>query len=452
MLSVRNVIVFGAALTGIWSCSGERATPSSQRSTEEVAQTEAPKGARTAPEPAPVATEDADPVAPEPAPEPAPAEPESEPADTGTASAGHDFIEEVAMLYRVVACAGDGPVPGHLDRGAVAAYCTKLERRKDRYRERYVDGAREFIARLRPDGLPQVVVYPFGGGDLISALVAFPDAVEITTLSLEHAGDPRRIRDLDEEQLGASLEALTLELGGMLAVSNNTSKNLSEAHTNLLPAQLSSFLIALAVHGYEPASVRYFTLEDDGDIHYLSQAEIAELDDERARKLKHDWTTPNFSTAFSNVELAFRPAGASADAPLRIHRHIAANLADGHLKDNPAVLAHLRAKGKVAAMTKAASYLLWRRQFSRVRDYLLDNMAWMLSDSTGIPPAYAEKAGMKQITYGTFTGSYLEADEDHNQAFRELWESQPRRRLPFRFGYVDAEKHPHLLITAPAGR
>ena len=44
--------------------------------------------------------------------------------------------------------------------------------------------------------MPKTVVYPFGGGDLLSALVAFPDATEITTISLEQAGDPRRLRTL----------------------------------------------------------------------------------------------------------------------------------------------------------------------------------------------------------------------------------------------------------------
>jgi hypothetical protein len=292
-------------------------------------------------------------------------------------------------------------------------------------------------------------VYPFGGGDLISALVAFPDAREITTLSLEHGGDPRRIRSLSPEELKDSLGALSVEIGGMLSVSNNTSKNMSEAHTNLLPAQLSSFLIGLAVHGYEPVSVRYFALEEGGDIRYLSEAEIAAMDDERARQLKYDWAKPNFSPAFSHVELRFRPVGAGPTAPVRVHRHIAANLANSHLKKQSAVLAHLEAKGRVSAMTKAASYLLWRGDFSRIRDYLLKNLAWMLSDSTGIPVRVAEKAHMKQTTYGHFSGSFLEADPDHNQEMIELWASQPHRRAPFRFGYVDAEKRAHLLITAP---
>ncbi|WP_428268868.1 hypothetical protein [Haliangium sp.] len=375
--------------------------------------------------------------------------------DTGTSAAaavpgqGRDFIAEARVLYRVVACAGDDPVPAHLDAAVIEAHCKRITANEQHYRDRYATMAKEFIAKLRPEGLPDVVVYPFGGGDLISALVAYPDAREITTMSLEHGGDPRRIREIGAQELEESLAAFRREIGGMLSVSNNTSVNLSSAHTNLLPAQLSSFLVGLAVHDFEPVSVRYFTLTEDGSLHYLNDAEIKEMEDQQAHQLKHDWVEPNFSAAFSNVEIQFRARGAESDAPVRVHRHLAANLANRHLDDDGPVMKHLRSKGRVAAMTKAASYLLWRGDFSRIRDYLLEHMEFMISDSTGIPPAYARRAGMVQTPLGRFSQSFLDASEQHNLDFQELWASKPYRRLPFRFGYVDAERQRHLLITRP---
>ncbi len=100
-----------------------------------------------------------------------------------------------------------------------------------------------------------------------------------------------------------------------------------------------------------------------------------------------------------------------------------------------------------------ASYLVWRADFSRVRGYLLDHLAWMLSDSTGIPPAYARPAGMVQETYGYYTGAFLEGAQAnrHDDDFIELWKTQRRRSLPFRFGYVDKDKQAHLVVTRPRG-
>jgi hypothetical protein len=437
------------AVLALAACSGERDRPAQLRS--ESQRTPAPAApapghdgdtAQTATV-SPAAS--AAPVVP-----PEATAPPAAPAPAASGAAGRDFIEEARIVYRVVACAGDAPVPAHLDVKVVATHCKLLDERKASYRQRYVAGAREFIARLRPEGLPDTVVYPFGGGDLISALVAYPDARDITTMSLEHGGDPRRIRDLGAVELAQSLRTFRLEIGGMLEVSNNTSVNLSAAHLNSLPAQLSSFLVGLAVHDFEPVSVRYFTIAGDGSLRYLDDAALQSLERQQAAQLKHDWQRPNFSTAFSNVEIQFRERGAAAGAPVRVHRHIAANLADAHLPEDGPLLAYLRAKGRVAAMTKAASYLLWRNDFSHIRDYLLGHMDFMLSDSTGIPPFYARKAGMVQIPLGRFQQSFLNAPERHNRDFQDLWAQRPYRRLPFRFGYVDAARQAHLLITKPS--
>jgi hypothetical protein len=164
--------------------------------------------------------------------------------------------------------------------------------------------------------------------------------------------------------------------------------------------------------------------------------------------LKHDWLPPTFSTAFANVEIQYRKIG---ETVVRTHRHIAWNLGDDYMRKHPELLRHLEKKGRVAALVKGASYLLWRGDFDRIRGYLLDHLAWMLSDSTGIPPGYARPAGMIQETYGDYHGAFLESVQDtpHDQEFLELWSHQRRRALPFRFGYVDKDKEAHLVVTRP---
>ena len=67
---------------------------------------------------------------------------------------------------------------------------------------------------------------------------------------------------------------------------------------------------------------------------------------------------------------------------------------DEHVRADRRVLAHLEAKGKVSVITKAASFLLWYDDFSMIRTYLIDHLAWMISDASGIPPSYAAKAGL----------------------------------------------------------
>src|SRR6185295_8377785 len=159
-----------------------------------------------------------------------------------------------------------------------AHHCKSILARMAEFRTTYFDKGRAWFDGVVPRDLPKTIVYPFGGGDLLSALVAFPDATEITTISLELAGDPRRLRTLSPAAIERSLGALRSEIGGLISVGSNTSENLSNQQRNDLPGQVSSFLLGLVAAGYEPVSMRYFTLDDTGAIHYLSQAEIDELD------------------------------------------------------------------------------------------------------------------------------------------------------------------------------
>jgi hypothetical protein len=364
---------------------------------------------------------------------------------------GVDFTAEAKLLFRIAACGNDDPLPDGYDPRIVAAHCKIIRAAEAAYRTKYVEGGRAFFDEVVPDDVPPTVVYPFGGGDLISALVAFPFATEITTISLELAGDPRRIARLDAGALKRSLAALRVQIGGTLLNGSNTSENLSASQRNDLPVQVSSFLMGLAANGFEPVGMRYFTLDDDGAVHYLDADEIAALD-ARAKSRKGDWRSPNFAEAFANVEIRYRAQGDAA-APIRVHRHLGWNLADYELVKHPQLLRHLEAKGKVTVLTKGASYLLWMPSFAQIRTYLLTHLAWMLSDSTGIPPRFAKQAGMEQITYGRFDNAFLPTSRGTRDArdFRALWRSQPSRKMPFRFGYLDAGLHPHLVVTRPGG-
>jgi hypothetical protein len=148
------------------------------------------------------------------------------------------------------------------------------------------------------------------------------------------------------------------------------------------------------------------------------------------------------------MELQFRKRGDSR-APLKVLRHVAFNLDDKHLRADGSLLKHLDAKGKVTAMTKAASHFLWSDDFSLIRQYLLEHMVWMISDSTGIPPRYANKAGFIQDTYGImeWPAAFGPVDNRNAEDLRKLFKTNPQKDLPFRYGYPDRDHHGHMMIT-----
>ena len=367
----------------------------------------------------------------------------------GAAGEARDFISDAKLFYRVVACGGHDALPATVDAALVDKHCAEMQKRYTHFTDTYITPARAFFAPLRPATVPTTIVYPFGGGDLGGALVTYPDAREITTISLEHAGDPTRLATLDRKHLASALSAYRDAIEGLLSLNDSTTDNMRKLEKGGIPGQLSFHITGMTALGFEPVSLKFFRLADDGAIHYYTAAEIDELAPKTAKKIKEGWVDTDFSQAFTNMELTFRKVG-DASAPLVIHRHIAANLATKAFKGSP-LEKYLVARGKVAAMTKAASYLLWSDNFTAIRDYLLGNMQWMASDATGIAPSAAKKAGFQQTTYGSFTGAFLEdANKSVGEEMVKMWSAQPHRKLPFRYGYPDANKAVHLMITAPA--
>ena len=145
---------------------------------------------------------------------------------------------------------------------------------------------------------------------------------------------------------------------------------------------------------------------------------------------------------FANAEVRFRKPGGR----VQVYRHIQVNLDDEHQKADPRVIKHLEAKGPIAGMTKAASYLLSYGSFSTIRNYLLEHVQWMVSDATGVAPKWGKPKGFEYETYGSFVAPHLPSGNGVAKEWRDEWESQPKRELAFRFGYYDKRISNHLVI------
>jgi hypothetical protein len=359
-------------------------------------------------------------------------------ATPAVAAAPLDYVEQARTLAAVAACLPGAVRPARFDAQVIDAHCRLLAALQKGWRRRWLSRAKPFLERIVPADLPQRVVYPFGGGDLVTALVTFPAAVEISTLSLEPAGDPRAIDLIAPADLEEALVGVRLMAGSLFAVAHSKTTSMRRMAHAKFPGELTSSLVALVTSDYEPVSLRYFQVGPTGDLQYLSPAELQAAGTDSQRAL-----------LFANMEIEFQPRGGAGAH--RVFRHFAANLDNRHLSADPGVLRHLEAKGPVTAMTKAASYLLWWQEFSQIRGYLLAHMVWMISDSTGIPSEEARAAGFEQIPYGRFEGPFLRRGGGPAVAFQTLW-AEGAQPLSFRFGYPDSEGNAHLLITRHPGK
>lgn len=402
--------------------------------------------------------------APPPAPAPAPAvaapPPSEAPVTTGAiaeppadakpvdpppvAAGGHDFTLEGKALLAAGAC-GEGTAPDTVTPKQLDAHCSAIKKTQDDYVAAWVTPARAFFAEKVPKNLPKKVVYPFAGGDLSTALTVYPEADEITTISLEPAGDPRTLAVLKGKDLDRALGKVQYELRFLYRVNFSNTLNMIDAmRGGALPTQLIFGLSALKLHGFELVALRYFKLADDGAIQYLDDGDIASAPD--AAKAG---TAEKRNFVFANAEVQFRRPGGR----VQVWRHIRNNLGNSTskgigpgLEADPRVVKHLEAKGQIAAMTKAASYLLSWDSFSIMRDYLTKHVVWMVSDATGVAPKWGKAAGFEYETYGGFTAPHIPAGTGIAKDWRTEFEAQPKRALAFRFGYYDNKNTNHLVI------
>lgn len=362
-------------------------------------------------------------------------EPRRHSADT-TALPGATFTEDVRSAARVAACASEGAIPPSVAAATVEAHCAALRAGYDEYQRDWLSVAAPFLAKLRPSDLSKTVVYPFGGGDLVTALATFPDATEITTISLEAAGDVRGVRRAEDAKLSADLATLRDHLGKLFLKAHSKTSNLDIETRGAVPGEIAFSLAALVIHGFEPTTLRYFRFEPDGALHWFTEEEI-----EAATKPSN----VKRSNPFSCAEIRFRRPG---DAEDRVFRHVAYDLSDASLKHSPALLRHLDAKGKVSAMTKAASHLLWDDEhFATIRRYLVKNVDWMISDDTGIPPRVASRQGFSQDFYGQYEWPQAFGAVNNRDAVDLKVRFAGNAPLPFRYGYPDAKSQGHLIVT-----
>lgn len=355
---------------------------------------------------------------------------------------GTQYTKEVQAAFRVAACGGDDSfIPATIDKKMVETHCGMLKSGFAEYKKEWVDVAGPFIAKIRPAGLPTTLVYPFGGGDLVTALATYPDATDITTISLEIAGDIRGITKADNKRLEKELATLREHLGKLFLKAHSRTINLDIETRGAVPGEAAFTLAAMTIHGFEPLTYRYFQFKDDGSLEYLTEEDINKAD--KAGKQGR-------GGPFANAEIRFRKVG---ESQTRIFRHVAYDLSDPSVKRFPQLIKHLDTKpAKVSTMTKAASHLLWDdSNFAVIRDWLMKHTDWMISDTTGVPPRIAQKYGFEQDFYGQYEWPepFGTVNNEDAKAFHEKFKGATP--ISFRYGYPDNKSHGHIVVTHKPG-
>ena len=281
--------------------------------------------------------------------------------------------------------------------------------------------ASELVPRIGPS--PRVT-YMFGGPDLISALALFPEAKHYALGGLEPVGQLTNPLTLPPDELHASL--------AMLRKSTEVIMNFSHFITKDMKTELA----ASHFQGVFPIMLVFLSFTD------------ARIDRAERLTLQRDGTLAAGENAGGQpaLRIVFRPGPGAMPAEIV---YLQANLADGALKSNPAVVSWLASQGRATGYLKAASYLLHSGGFNTIRDFLLGHCSSIVQDDSGIPLSVFRNRDWRVIFFGNYTTPLEIFARYHQPALRTAYENGGGFPLPFGFGYRWQRGQSTLLLALP---
>ncbi|WP_367870153.1 hypothetical protein [Luteolibacter sp. Populi] len=218
-------------------------------------------------------------------------------------------------------------------------------------------------ANVRPViGDPRVLLYPFGGPDLLHATALFPQASNYVLLGLEPAGGLPYLENADPGAVLGALGRLNAAMDAQLKTGYFITKDMkNDLSGGPLPGVTPILLASLA----------------------LMDATVENVQ-------------PLSAAGRSGVDIQFRlPGGGSRRAI-----YVSGDLSNGGF--NSSYRGWLSSYGGSVAYFKAASYLMHDSGFSGIREWVLSNCRGVVQDDSGIPYRYYDASKWDVRLFGDY--------------------------------------------------
>jgi hypothetical protein len=262
----------------------------------------------------------------------------------------------------------------------------------------------------------RTVFYPFGGPDLLTPLLLFPNADTYVLLGLEFVGHLPDFEKAAPENLQAYFDDMGLALSDFLNKSYFITRNMDATlYGDKVEGVLPLLAFFLKREGFTISSVKRVDILENG--------ELMESDLALARKARRPY----------GAKIEFFAEGTDR---LRTVTYFSADLVDTVFrKDSPF---HIGLDGLTFETTyiKSASYLPHYKEFSNIRNLILAKSRFVLEDDTGVPFRYFPPAEWASQLYGEYIEPVSDfkgvGQEDLRAAYADPSRVKP---LPFHLGY-----------------
>jgi hypothetical protein len=262
--------------------------------------------------------------------------------------------------------------------------------------------------------------YMFSGPDFLYADAFYPAATSYVLSALEPVGSVPDLTRLPRGGVGPSLYYVERSLGTILSFSFFITKMMK---TDLRAGQLNGTLpllyVFLARSGKTIRDVSLITLDEQGAV--LPQPAVGR-----------------------NLTQGVRIIFSGSDGAEKTLYYFSTNLANAGVR-SAGFLKFCQALAPGNSLIKSASYLLHSRNFTTVRDFLLNNSATMIQDDSGVPLAAYDPSKWRFFPFGRYKGPIAKFPRAYQPKYAELFRyGQP---IDFGIGYRWRPYETNLLLA-----
>jgi hypothetical protein len=290
-----------------------------------------------------------------------------------------------------------------------------------------LQGLREFQTQ-ELKGAAGTVFYPFSGPDALMATEYFPQSPVYVFAALEPAGTLPSEEQIEKKEMPEYLASMRSTMASELGRSFFITRQMDQQFRGQVTDGLLLPILQLLVRtNHTILGFRYVRLDEKGQV----------ID----RTLDY-----HASTRYGNkgVEIEFRTDG---DQSVHQLYYFSINLANDRLTENIPFQTFVQTLRGATTMFKSTSYMLHRKEFSLIRNLVLETSAAVLQDDSGIPYRLFGADLWKVQLYGDYDRPYGSFKYMEQVDLRNAYKQPGTKPLPMHVGYGYRKITSNLLLA-----
>jgi hypothetical protein len=293
-------------------------------------------------------------------------------------------------------------------------YVASTNKSWENFEARQLRPMRQWVSQELATAGTATAIYPFSGPDFLNIYTLFPHADTYILMALEPVGVLPDFTAVDLPDYFADLQRCLWQY--LYIDYFVTSRMAAQIADTELRGVLPIMLFFMAREHARVLEVRYLAMKPDGTL-------------EEQQALNDGDPGPGIP----GVRIVFAAAGSPEKRTLYYFRF---NLQNGSWERNPQFASFLKSFGPLTTFTKSASYLLFSRYTSDLRQFILDRSRYVLQDDSGIPLKDFDPAIWNLRFYGTYLGPISLFSGRYQKDLAEVYNrGKDVYPLPFGIGY-----------------